>query len=60
LKVKSRHEVEDNSGDGKQHHSPAFVWDSDTALVTKGRQGVSKKNHGWLDSIRQAPRHFQL
>ena len=25
----------------------------------KPRQGDSKKNHGWVDSIRQAPLHLQ-
>ncbi|KAK2188265.1 hypothetical protein NP493_138g04007 [Ridgeia piscesae] len=35
------------------------TWDRDTAPETKTKQGDSKKNHGRMDSIRQAPRHVQ-
>ena len=35
------------------------TWDRDRAPETKPRQGDSKKNHGRMDRIRQAPRHLQ-
>ncbi|KAK2170910.1 hypothetical protein NP493_1123g01065 [Ridgeia piscesae] len=39
--------------------SKASTLDRDTAPEKKPRQGDSKKNHGWMESIQQAPRHLQ-
>ena len=35
------------------------IWDRGTAPETKIKTRVSKKNHGWMDSIHQALQHLK-
>ena len=35
------------------------TWERDATPETKTKKGDSKKNHGWMNNIRQTPRHLQ-